>query len=320
MLATPGTLPPGSDYFFEVEWDGMRLLADVADGRVRLTDRGGRDVTALFPELAGLTRLAPDVLLDGEVVLLDGGVPSFAALTDRMHEPVDPRAARARPVTYTVFDVLRLYGVPLLERPAGERRATLERLDLDAVANLSLSPVYTDGAALLDATRERGMAGVVAKHRDGTYRPGERSPDWVVASHLRTVACAIGGWRAERAAPDRVDALLLGLPGPAGLRFVGSVEVGSASATARRVLQGRLVPVLQTPFVPAVSRASAAGARWCEPTTVVEVAHRGRTPGGRLAEPVLRGIRDDLDLTDLPADLPVDPAVTAAADADGPGA
>src|SRR5215207_227740 len=138
MLATAGTLPSGSDIFFEVEWDGMRLLADVADGRLRLTDRGGRDLTAAFPELAGLARLAPDVLLDGEVVLLDGGAPSFAALIDRMHEPVDPRAAQARPVTYMVFDVLRLYGVPLLERPTGERRATLERLDVDSVANLSV--------------------------------------------------------------------------------------------------------------------------------------------------------------------------------------
>src|SRR5689334_14775960 len=154
MLATPGTLPAGSDILFEVEWDGMRLLADVTGGRLHLADRGGRDVTALFPELAGLTRLAPDVLLDGEVVLLDGGVPSFAALTDRMHEPVDPRAAQARPVTYMVFDVLRLYGVPLLERPMGERRATLERLEL-TVPNLSLSPLYPDGPALLEVTRGR---------------------------------------------------------------------------------------------------------------------------------------------------------------------
>lgn len=67
------------------------------------------------------------MLLDGEVVLLDGGVPSFAALAHRIHGP-----AGGRPVTFMVFDVLRLYGVPLLDRPLSERRATLERLDLAA--------------------------------------------------------------------------------------------------------------------------------------------------------------------------------------------
>src|SRR3954470_6157074 len=120
MLATPGDLPAGPGWVFEVKWDGMRVLADVTDGGLRLATRTGRDVTANFPELAGLAALAPDVLLDGEVVLLDGGVPSFTALGDRMHEPIDPRGAQARPVTYMVFDVLRLYGVALLERPLDE--------------------------------------------------------------------------------------------------------------------------------------------------------------------------------------------------------
>ena len=320
MLATPGTLPAGTDWLFEVKWDGMRVLADVSDGRVRLTDRGGREVTASFPELDGLTRLAPDVLLDGEVVLLEGGVPSFRALTDRMHEPVDPRGAHARPVTFTVFDVLRLYGVPLLERPLGERRATLERLGLDTVSRLSLSPDYPDGAALFDATLERGMAGVLAKHRDGVYRPGVRSPDWVATTHRPTLACLVGGWRPEHGGgwgagaglggggcheptgqdSGRIGALLLGLPGMGRLWFAGSVEVGHADTTVQRVLRGRLVDIGVSPFGAGMSRSAAAGARWCRPSTVVEVAHRGWT-ARRLREPVFRGIRDDLGVNDLAA-------------------
>jgi bifunctional non-homologous end joining protein LigD len=295
MLATSGTLPAGTDYSFEVKWDGMRLLADVADGHLRLCDRSGRDVTALFPELAGLTRLAPDVLLDGEVVLLDGGVPSFAALGDRMHEPVDPHTAQARPVTYMVFDVLRLYGVALLERPLDERRATLERLDLDSVSNLSLSPSYVDGAALLDATRQRGMAGVVAKRRTAQYRPGARGPDWISVEHRPTRACLVGGWRPER---DRIATLLLGLPVGEGLRFVGTVDATRAGATVQRVLHGRLLPAAASPFVEGLSRAVAAGARWCRPSTVVDVVHLG-WDGGRLREPGLRGLRDDLGPADL---------------------
>lgn len=296
MLATPGTLPSGPDWLFEVKWDGMRLLADVAEGRLRLTTRTERDVTTHFPELADLVGLAPDVLLDGEVVLLDGGVPSFAALADRIHGPADPHTVPARPVTYMAFDILRLYGVPLLDRPLDERRATLERLDLTVAAQLSLSPAYTDGAALWEATRQRGMEGVVAKRRDGVYRPGRRSPGWTKAAHRHAQVCLVGGWRPEKNSARRIGALLLGIPdGSGGLRYAGRVGSGLAGDTVQRVLRDRLVTVPAPPFGEPVPRPDATGARWCEPLTVVEVSHLGHTNGGRLRQPVFRGLRDDLE-------------------------
>ena len=294
MLATPGDLPAGPEWLFEVKWDGMRLLAEVVDGAVRLSSRSERDVTAHFPELHGLPALAPDVLLDGEVVLLERGIPSFAALADRMHSAVDPRVAAARPVTFMVFDVLRLYGVSLVDRPLAERRATLERMELSAVPQLSLSPGYTDGAALLDATRQRGMEGVVAKRRDSPYRPGRRSPEWVKTTHQRTQVCLVGGWRPERGSAGRIGALLLGVPDGAGLRYAGKVGAGLTGGTAQRLLRERLLPREQPPFEERLPRPDGVGARWCEPLTVVEVAHLGWTAAGRLRQPVYRGVRDDL--------------------------
>lgn len=304
MLATPGTLPKGPEWLYEVKWDGMRMLADVAEGRLRLLGRGDRDVTPNFPELADLPRLAPDVLLDGEVVLLEQGMPSFAALDERLHGILDARTAHARPVTYMVFDVLRLYGVPLLDRPLEERRATLERLDLAAVpAALSLSPTYVDGDALLAATRQRGMEGVVAKRRDGTYRPGCRSQGWTTVAHRRSQACLVGGWRPERTGAGRIGALLVGVPdGTGGLRYAGQVGSGLGGDTAQRMLRERLVAVDRAPFADRLPRPEVAGVRWCEPLTVVQVSHRG-ADGHRLREPVFRGIRDDLD----PGQVVLDP-------------
>ena len=45
MLASPGTaIPNGQQWTHEIKWDGMRVLADVTDGRFRLgvggADRG----------------------------------------------------------------------------------------------------------------------------------------------------------------------------------------------------------------------------------------------------------------------------------------
>jgi bifunctional non-homologous end joining protein LigD len=296
MLATPGALPDGPDWLFEVMWDGIRVLADVADGRVRLTSRSGRDVTAGFPELADLPKVAPDLLLDGEVVIVENGVPSFGALVERMQGPAGPRAARLKPVTFMVSDVLRLYGVPLLERPLHERRGTLERLDLSGVPAVSLSPTYTDGPALMAATRQRGMAGVVAKRRDGVYLPGGRATSWTTVTHRLSQSCVVGGFRDRGAGAGRIGALLLGLPGRDGrLYYAGRVTAGLAGESVQRVLRERIVPAERPPFAADVPRIDAAGAVWCEPVTVVEVAHVGRDPAGRLLRPVYRGVRDDLD-------------------------
>ena len=210
MLATPGDLPDGPEWLFEVKWDGMRLLAEVVDGAVRLSSRTERDVTANFPELAGLTALAPDVLLDGEVVLLERGIPSFAALADRMHSAVDPRVAAARPVTFMVFDVLRLYGVSLVDRPLAERRATLERMELAAVPQLSLSPGYTDGAgaARRDPAARHGGRGGQAPGQPVPARPaqpglGEDHPPAHPGLPGRRLASGAGQRRPDRGAAAR---------------------------------------------------------------------------------------------------------------------
>ena len=173
MLATPGDLPVGPEWVYEVEWDGLRVLAEVADGRLRLVTPEDHDVTACFPELAALTHLVPDVVLDGTIVLLRAGVPDATALEARLRgAPPGPMA------TLMLSDVLRLYGVPLLERTQDERRATLERLDLGRTSGVALSPVYTDGPALRAATAQRGLSGVLAKRRDSPYRGGP-DPAWV---------------------------------------------------------------------------------------------------------------------------------------------
>jgi bifunctional non-homologous end joining protein LigD len=135
MLATPATtIPVGDAWVHEVKWDGMRVLADVREGVLRLFSRTERDVTVAFPELQGLAEEYPDMLLDGEIVALRDGVPSFQALAERFHVTDARRAARLAeqsPVTLMLFDLLRLYGVDLTGRTWRDRRATLERLELD---------------------------------------------------------------------------------------------------------------------------------------------------------------------------------------------
>ena len=180
MLATPGDLPVGREWVYEVEWDGLRVLAEVADGRLRLVTPADQDVTGCFPELGGLTHLVPDIVLDGTIVLLKGGVPDVDALAERLRGGSPGQLA-----TLMLSDILRLYGVPLLERTHDERRATLERLDLRGTSGVALSPVYTDGPALRAAAEQRGLSGVLAKRRDAPYRAGTNGA-WVRIANERT--------------------------------------------------------------------------------------------------------------------------------------
>jgi bifunctional non-homologous end joining protein LigD len=176
MLATPGDLPVGPEWVYEVEWDGLRVLAEVVDGGLHLVTPDGDDVTPCFPELAALTHLVPDVVLDGTIVMLTRGRPDAEALAARLRGAPGPHA------TLMLSDILRLYGVELHDRPQDERRGTLERLDLERTAGVALSPVYSDGPALRAATLQRGLPGVLAKRRDAPYRAGPATT-WVRVGH-----------------------------------------------------------------------------------------------------------------------------------------
>jgi bifunctional non-homologous end joining protein LigD len=292
------SVPSGPEWLHEVKWDGMRVLVDVQKGDLALTARSGSDVTVTYPELAPLAELLPDALLDGEVVAMVDGRPSFRGLAERMHVR-DPRRAERlaaeRPVVLMVFDLLRLYGVSLLDRPLERRRATLERLELHG-AHWQVPAAYDDGPALFAATREQGLEGIVSKRRTSRYQPGVRSPDWVKLPHRRVQSCLVGGWRPEVGSDRRIGALLVGVPdGTGGLTFAGRVGSGIGGTDQRRLTE-LLTPIARPdpPFTEPLDRADAAGSRWCDPQVVVDVRYLGRTESGRLRQPTYWGLRIDL--------------------------
>jgi bifunctional non-homologous end joining protein LigD len=309
MLATPadpdrGLPDDGATWAYEVKWDGMRVLVDINDGEVRLFSRTERDVTVAFPDLAPLGSAHPDVLLDGEIVVLASGIPSFATLAERFHVR-DARKAAAMaakaPATLIAFDALRMYGVDLMSRSWDERRAALERLEPSGRA-WQLSPVHDDLPALLTAAREHGLEGVVAKRRSSRYRPGVRSPEWLKLAFKMNQACLIGGWRPETNDTRRIGSVLLGVPADDGsLRFAGRVGSGLMSASAQADLTRLLTPLAQadSPFDTEVPREDVRGTYWVQPKVVIEVRHLGRTDNGRLRQPVFRGIRTDLKPGDV---------------------
>jgi bifunctional non-homologous end joining protein LigD len=307
MLATRGDhVPTGSGWVHEVKWDGIRALVDVTGDRLRITSRNENDITAAYPELAGLAGLGHEFLLDGEIVALGSGVPSFGALADRMHVRDATKAARlaqTNPVTLLVFDLLKLDGVELMTRPLSDRRERLLALGLDD-AGWQVPPTYDDGQMILQAAEAQGLEGIVSKKVSSLYYPDRRSKDWLKFPIRPTGSYVVGGFRYETGSTaqsgGRLGAVLVGEPGPAGLTFRGRVGSGIAGKAGQRL--GELLRPLaraDSPFVEELPRTDVEGTTWVQPTVIVDVQYLTLTTDGRLRQPAYRGVRNDLDPADL---------------------
>jgi bifunctional non-homologous end joining protein LigD len=308
MLATAAELPPApqdGEWGYEFKWDGVRAVAVAEAGSLTLWARSGTEITVRYPELARLpVQLAGhDAVLDGEVVALDArGRPDFGALQGRMHRtgPEVHRMAAAAPVTYLVFDLLSWDGEELLVLPYARRRQRLDALGLGGERWVATPWFRGGGAAVLAASRENGLEGVVAKRLDSLYRPGLRGPDWRKVKNVRTQAVVVGGWRpGQGRRAGGVGSLLVGVHDDAGrLVFAGHVGTGF-TARALEELEPLFTARTRTPFTDALPREVTRDAQWVEPELVGEVAFAAWTADGRMRHPSWRGLRDDLDADDV---------------------
>src|SRR5262249_40967299 len=149
--------------------------------------------------------------------------------------------AREVPVTYAIFDVLYLDGRSTVELPYEQRRALLAELNLDGRA--CQTPAYRgpgDGRALLAATAEHGLEGVLAKRLDSPYRPGGRGGEWLETKNRARQELVIGGWLPGKGNREgRIGALLTGYYDGEGseraLRYAGRVGTGFDEAELQRL-------------------------------------------------------------------------------------
>ncbi len=304
MKATSGDLPVGAGWTYEIKWDGMRALCFVDGDRLRVQSYNERDVTASWPELAGLPDALPatTALLDGELVATDdAGRPSFGLLQQRMHVTDPAEAARRAadvPVVYMAFDLLHLDGHDLTDLPLSDRRRLLDQV-LEPGPRWCCSPMHDDGPALLAAATDHDLEGVVAKRLDSRYEPGKRTRTWLKVKVRQRQEMVVGGWLpGEGNRSGRIGALLVGYhdtPGDGALTFAGRVGTGFKDAELERL--GRMFEELtadECPFDPPPPRAEMRRRpRWLRPELVAELEFGEWTGDGRLRHPSYLGLRDD---------------------------
>jgi len=301
MLAKLSALPADeSKWAFEVKWDGIRAIArceagraEGGSGRLQLLTRNEIDRAARYPELAVLGEAlgSHSAMLDGEIVTFDEhGRPSFQGLAE--HD-----APSARQASYMVFDLLWLDGESLLDLPYLERRERLLALGLDGDRVRVPAHYVGEGTALLTASREQNLEGIVAKRLDSPYVPGGRRGEWLKIKNVSSQELVIGGWLPGRKGRSgRLGALLVGhyetdKAGSPVLRYAGGVGTGFTNLELERLGQKLHARARKTsPFVGAQPPREA---RFVRPDLVAEIEFREWTRDGSLRHPSYKGLRED---------------------------
>ena len=309
MFAVTGAPPRyhREEWAVEMKWDGVRALAFMENGRLRLMSRTGKEITATYPELAGLPHAVgrKQVLLDGEIVAFTDGRPDFEALQPRMHVTSAAQAARlaqSTPVTYLVFDIVQLDGRPLTALPYVQRRDILAPL-IPNGGWWHSPPTFPgeDLDAVLAASLANGLEGVVAKRLDSRYEPGARSSDWVKVKNRPRQEVVVAGYKPGKGnRTGLIGSLLVGVYESGRLLYCGHVGTGFTDATLR-MLTGKLAPLRRrdSPFDGPVPPEYARPAVWVEPRLVAEVTFERWTRAGRMRAPAYQGLRDDKDPADV---------------------
>jgi bifunctional non-homologous end joining protein LigD len=311
MLATVGDeLPNGEEWTFEPKYDGIRILAFVADGSVSLLSRNGNSKTAQFPEivaaLAGLSRARKKpFVLDGEIVALDGDSPArFQQLQGRMHATDRATIAAHKddtPVAYVVFDVLLDGDEALIHEAQHVRRAHLLQLLIPPVPHVLRVSDSLEGKAitLLGRARAKGWEGVIAKRKDAVYEPGRRSRAWLKLKVEQRQEFVVGGFTEPRNSRQHLGAILLGYYDDAGqLIYAGHTGGGFSRATLSDMY--RKLASLERKTCPfAKQPRTNERAHWVRPQVVVEVKFNEWTADGKLRQPIFVGVRDDKEAAEV---------------------
>ena len=314
MKGTLANSPPrGPGWLYEIKWDGVRAICFVEDGKVRLVSRSGKSCERQYPELDVLPHFvdAQSAVLDAEICVLDEqGRPRFELIQPRImvaDSATIAAMARSRPAALFVFDLLYLDGYDLRAAPLSERRKLLEAI-LKPGGVVRLSGTFDEGEHLLEAAREQGLEGIIAKRADSRYE-ARRSDSWIKVKTVSETDCVICGYTlGER---EFFGALILGIYEKGKLHWAGNVGTGFDQKLIAEIYN-RLQPLITSgsPFTEPVKIPQQIV--WVRPELVCTVKYGEWTRDGRLRAPVFVGLRTDLDPKESVREQSSDPPEPAA--------
>jgi len=282
------------DWFFEVKWDGFRAIAYVEEP-FSIKSRNEKELKGNFPELQELKKLAKNIVVDGEIIVMREGKPDFQSLLERgkaVSEGEIQRQENRLPAVYIVFDILEKDGKPLTKLPLMERKTILKDSLREGSNVLLCDFIEEKGGAYFQLALGKGLEGVVAKKKDSQYEEGLRTGSWLKIKKLKTCDCVIFGYtRGSESRGATFGALLIGVYGEEGKPvYLGKVGTGFTQEMIRILVDKFEKIITETaPFKPETGDA----VTWLEPKLVCEVAYQVATRDLRLRMARFKRLRDD---------------------------
>jgi bifunctional non-homologous end joining protein LigD len=292
------SLPSGSNWVYELKFDGYRTLVLKDRGVVTLFSRRGNIMNVSFPSMPPAFNFLPDnTMVDGELVVLDKhGNPSFNALQHSRFNPAE--------LYFYAFDVVAYQGRDVSKLTLVERRSVLETRVLKRMHDpVRLSAVFdASPKELVAAAKGVGLEGVVGKRADSRYESGERSGAWVKYKTNKGQELVIGGYKRGT---HGFEYLLVGYYQGRDLIFIAKIRNGFTPALRREIaakfarLKTSRCPFANLPEPASARRGEAITAevmsqiQWLRPMLVAQIGFTEWTKGNHLRHSQFVGLRTD---------------------------
>ncbi|TJY44556.1 DNA ligase [Cohnella pontilimi] len=276
------SLPEGTDWGYQLKWDGYRLIVSIEDGEAKLFSKKMLPQNGKYPEIArACSNLKGTLVLDGEAVVLDPdtGRPSFQLLQQR-NKPGASASTRQLHVQYIVFDVLRIGDEDLRGLPFAERDRRLRELAANWEAPLHTTDLFANGPLLWEWVVRNGWEGVVCKKLSSRYREGKEHRDWLKCKRKPEYDVEIVGvlWK-----EGRVSSMVMGENGA----YFGRVSSGLNGALKEKLRVLGNPDRSLCPFADYPEALKGFEVRWLQEPIGARVTGSERTEDGVLRHPKL---------------------------------
>lgn len=284
----------GEEWLFEIKWDGYRAIGTKHKDIIELYSRNHISFLDKYPPVTEALRgLKHDVILDGEIVVVDSiGKPHFEWLQNWHKEPHGT-------LEYHIFDILWCDGHDVRMMPLRSRKALLKSiLPSSSVLRLS-SDVETKGVRLFKEMQHQGLEGMVAKKAGSAYQENNRGADWLKIKTHQRQEVVIGGYTEPRGSRQYLGSLLVGVYDLKGNFIYSGHSGGGIPDQQRKQLRDRLAK-LERATSPFESEPKPnAPVHWVRPSVVCEMEFSEWTSEGYMRHPEFKGLREDKKPTEV---------------------
>jgi len=275
------------DWLFELKLDGYRAITEISKGKLLLYSRNGLNMASRYTSVAtALEKIKTDVILDGEIVLLDeNDKPDFQRLQNYQDN-------KQYSLIYYVFDILSLGKKDLKGIPLLERKKLLKKFLKKSPTVRYCDHIEDKGIDFFQKIKIANLEGIIAKKKDSLYVPGIRTREWLKIKNHKSQEAIIAGFTEPKRSRQHFGSLLLAQYKKGKLQYIGHAGTGFTDKMLKELMQ-RMKPLItvKSPFE--VNIKANGPVTWLKPVLVCEIGYYEITQDGIMRHPVYKGLRAD---------------------------